>query len=95
MAKQQYRTEIGMLSDVLNVVMNHGRQGAIISSIGREANLSHDAAIGKCKRLEEAGLLEPSSDGRNRTFAVTEKGIQFFEQLQKFLEIVHEVKIRC
>ena len=95
MARQQYRTEIRILSDVLYVVMNHGRSGAIISSIGREANLSHDVAIEKCKRLEEAGLLEPFNDGRNRTFIVTEKGIHFYEQLEKFLEIVNEVKIRC
>ncbi|MGI0087594.1 MAG: hypothetical protein ACREBI_06500 [Nitrosotalea sp.] len=41
MSKHQYRSELGIISDVLSVIIDCGRHGAIISSISRKANLSH------------------------------------------------------
>lgn len=94
MSKPQYRSEMGIISDVLGVVMDCGKQGAIISSIARNANLSHYTALEKCQKLVGFGLMEATSDKRNRTFIITEKGIQFFHEMQKFIELVQEVKIR-
>jgi len=94
MSKQQYRSEMGIVSDILHVTMDCGRQGAIISSIARRANLSHYTAVEKCQKLVDFGLMESASDKRSRTFIISEKGILFFQEMQKFLEIVQEVKIR-
>ena len=94
MSKQQYRSEMGIISDVLGVTMDCGKQGAIISSISRRANLSHYTAIEKCQKLVDFGLIESVNGKKSRTFVITEKGIQFFREMQKFIEIVQAVKIR-
>ena len=94
MSKQQYRSEMGIISDILGVTMDCGKQGAIISSISRRANLSHYTATEKCKKLVDFGLINSINDERNRTYIITEKGIHFFQELQKFIEIVQAVKIR-
>ncbi len=94
MSKQQYRSEMGIISEILGITMDSGRCGAIISSIARRANLSHYAVIEKCQKLINAGLVESTSTNRNHTFIVTEKGIQFFQELQKFIEIAQSIKVR-
>ena len=94
MSKQQYRSEMGIISDILRVSMDYGRQGAIISYVARRANLSHYTAIEKCQKLVDFGLMESARDKRNRTYIITEKGIQFFQEMQKFIETVQEIKIR-
>src|SRR5437879_4040182 len=93
-SKQQYRSEMGIISEILGVAMDSGRGGAIISSIARKTNLSHYAVIEKCKKLIHAGLVESNNNNRNHTFVVTEKGIQFFLELQKFIEIARSIKVR-
>jgi predicted transcriptional regulator len=94
MSKQQYRSEMGIISDILGVVKDCGKQGAIISSIARNANLSHYTALEKCQKLVGFGLMESIVDDKNRTFVITEKGILFFQEMQKFIELVVSVKIR-
>ena len=94
MSKQQYRSEMGIISAVLGVVMECGNQGTIISSIARNANLSHYTALEKCQKLVGFGLMESVVDNKNRTFVITEKGILFFHEMQKFIELVESVKIR-
>lgn len=85
---------MGIISDVLGVTMDCGKQGAIISSISRRANLSHYTALEKCQKLVDFGLMESKSGKKSRTFVITEKGIQFFREMQKFIETVQAVKIR-
>ena len=92
--KQQYRSELGIVSEVLEVTMDCGIQGAIISSIARRANLSHYTAMEKCQKLIDFGLLESRTDKKSRSYVITEKGIQFYHEMQKFLEIAQEIKIR-
>ncbi|MDR3782071.1 MAG: winged helix-turn-helix domain-containing protein [Candidatus Nitrosotalea sp.] len=92
--KQQYRSELGIISEVLQVTMDCGMQGAIISSIARRANLSHYTAMEKCQKLIDFGLMESKIDKKSRAFVITEKGIQFYHEMQKFLEIAQEIKIR-
>ena len=93
-SKQQYRTELGIISEILGVTMDCGRRGAIISSIARRANLSHYTVVEKCQKLIDAGLVESTSNNRNHTFVVTEKGIHFFQELRKFIEIAQSIKVR-
>jgi len=95
MSKQQYRSEIGIISDILRVIIDCGRQGEIISSISRKANLSHYTAIDNCQKLVGFGLMESIDNKKTRSFVITDKGIQFFKEMQKFIEIARAAKIRC
>ena len=92
--KQQYRSEVGIISEILQVTMDYGMQGTIISSIARRANLSHYTAMEKCQKLIEFGLMESRADKKSRSFVITEKGIKFHQEIQKFIEIAQEIKIR-
>lgn len=92
--KQQYRSEVGIISEILQVTMDYGMQGTIISSIARRANLSHYTAMEKCQKLIDFGLMESRADKKSRNFVITEKGIKFHQEMQKFLEIAQEIKIR-
>ena len=58
MSKQQYRSEMGIMGDILDVTADGGRDGIIVSAISRKANLSHYAVLDKCEKLVEAGLVE-------------------------------------
>ena len=94
MSKQQYRSELGIISDVLQVALDSGRNGAIISTIARGANLSHYTAVEKCQKLVDFDLMETANKERSNSYAITEKGIQFFQEMRKFIEVVEQVKIR-
>ena len=71
MSKQQYRSEMGIMGDILDVTANGGRDGIIISAISRKANLSHYAVLDKCEKLVEAGLVESVKNDRNRAVSYT------------------------
>lgn len=92
-SKIKYRSHLGIISDILSIIMEEGRHGAIVSSIARRTNLSHESAIGKCQELINAGLLEDKSKKRNRIFVITESGIQFFHLMQKFLESLKSINL--
>jgi predicted transcriptional regulator len=94
MSKQQYRSEMGIIADILGVTMDGGLQGVIISAISRRANLSHYAVLEKCQKLIDAGLVESMKDDRNRLFKITEKGIRFFQEFQRFQGVVQGLNLR-
>ena len=94
MSKQQYRSEMGIIADILGVAMDGGTQGVIVSAISRRANLSHYAVLEKCQKLIDAGLVESIKDNRNRLFTITEKGIRFFQEFQRFQNIVQMMNLR-
>ena len=37
MSKQQYRSEMGIMGDILDVTMDGGQRGVIVSAISRKA----------------------------------------------------------
>jgi predicted transcriptional regulator len=94
MSKQQYRSEMGIMGDILDVTMAGGRQGVIVSAISRRANLSHYAVLDKCEKLVTAGLVESSKNDRNRIFMITEKGLQFFQEFRRFQNLVESMNLR-
>ena len=94
MARRPYRSDLGIIWDILTVAMEGGYGGAMISSISRKTNLSNDVVALKCKRLTNAGLLESRQCRRNHTFIITAKGMEFFQHLQKFIEIMREIRMR-
>jgi len=94
MSKQQYRSEMGIMGDILDVTMDGGRNGVIVSAISRKANLSHYAVLDKCEKLVSAGLVETIKNDRNRLYLMTEKGVQFFQEFQRFQSLVESMNLR-
>ena len=94
MSKQQYRSEMGIMGDILDVTMNGGQQGVIVSAISRRANLSHYAVLDKCEKLINAGLVETRRDDRNRKFMITEKGLKFFDEFKNFQNLLNSMNLR-
>lgn len=94
MAKQQYRSEIGVISDILGVIIDSGRNGIIISAVSRMANVSYNSVNEKCQKLIDADLVKFTKNGRVCTFFITEKGISFFEQLRRFTDTMRAMNIR-
>ena len=93
-AKPQYRSTLGIIRDILQACIDSGMDGTLISEITRKANLSQYAALANCRRLAHAGLLAPMRTKRNNIFAITEKGIGFYREFQRFHEIAKDLKIR-
>jgi len=91
---KRYRSELGVIADILGIMMEGGREGMIASGISRSANLSYHALIEKCQKLIDAGLIHSMRSGRTRLFRMTEKGVWFFRELQKFRETVTQMNIR-
>jgi len=94
MSKQQYRSEMGIMGDILVVTMEGGRTGVIVSAISRKANLSHYAVLDKCEKLINAGLIESTKNDRNRIYSITEKGLEFFQEFQKFQSLIESMNLR-
>jgi predicted transcriptional regulator len=94
MSKQQYRSEMGIMGDILDVTRNGGQNGVIVSAISRKANLSHYAVLDKCDRLVNAGLMESQRNDRNRLFRITEKGLDFVKEFQRFQFLVESMNLR-
>lgn len=94
MSKQQYRAEMGIIPDILHAAMDQGTRGIIISGIARVSNLSHYTAVEKCQKLVGFGLMESRQYKRGQIYIITEKGFQFFRELQRFEEYIQALKIR-
>ena len=93
MSEQPYRSEFGIISDILLVTLDCDRHGATIASIARKANMSHYAANEKCQNLVNFGLMKSVNNKKSHTFVITEKGTHFFQEIQKFIAIAQAVKL--
>jgi predicted transcriptional regulator len=94
LTKWIHSAEMGIIADILGVTMDGGTQGVIVSAISRRANLSHYAVLEKCQKLIDAGLVESMKAERNRLFRVTEKGIRFFQEFQRFQGVMLGLNLR-
>lgn len=94
MSKQQHRSEIGIIADILGVTMDAGSQGVIITTISRMANLSHNGVLEKCQKLVDAKIIESIKDDRNRSFRITEPGRKFFQEIQRFQNTVQGMNLK-
>lgn len=92
--KTPYRSEMGIISDVLDTIMEGGMHGVIASTLSRRANLSYNTLAEKCKKLVDAGLIRSARAERKVLFKITEKGIWFFRELQKFEEFATQINVR-
>jgi len=82
------------MGDILGVTMDGGRSGVIVSAISRKANLSHYAVLDKCEKLVTAGIVESVKNDRNRIYLMTEKGVRFFQEFQRFQSLVESMNLR-
>ena len=94
MSKQQYRSEMGIMGDILDVTMDGGQRGVIVSAISRKANLSHYAVLDKWEKLINAGLMQSDRRDRNRLFRITGKGLDFIQEFQKFQNLIESMNLR-
>ncbi len=90
----KYRSKMAIIADILEVLMDCGSDGAIVSVIARRANLSHYIVIEECQRLGDAGLVESVRNKRNHIFRISEEGIKFFIEFQRFLTLVQTMNMR-
>ena len=81
-SKPQYRSKIGIISEILGVTMDAGRDGAIISSISRRTNLSHHTLIENCQKLIDAGMAK-STNNKQSYFCCYRKGNTIFSRITK------------
>ena len=95
MSKQEYRSEIAILGEIISTALNGGRDGVLVSKISRYANLSHYTALKKCDKLIDAGILELVQDGRNKLFVVSDRGIVFFNEFKRFHAVVTSLNLKC
>ena len=82
----KYRTSMQIMTQVLDKMQDAGTQGLIISRLTQKANLSHDRLISLTENLIGSGLITKFEyDGRN-TYVITEKGLVFLSEYQKFYD---------
>ncbi len=92
--KPKYRSEIGIIVDMLDVIASSGRQGINVSAISRIANVSYNAINQKCQKLVAAGFIELQKTRKKSIYFITPPGIEFFERLRKFTDTMKAMNIR-
>lgn len=93
-SRHQYRTTLGITLDILQTCMDAGVNGILVSRVSQKANLSHNAVVNNCQRLVDAGMINTVRIKRKYIFTITEKGIRFFYELEKFQDTIKEINIR-
>ena len=91
---KQSRSHIRSLGDVLDAIRESGRNGVVISSISRKANLSHYSAIEKCSKLISAGLVQSIIIDDKKMYVITQKGLEFFQEYQNFQNLVEPLNLK-
>jgi predicted transcriptional regulator len=94
MAKAQYRSKMAQTHEILAIISYEGQEGTNVSNIAHKANLSHHTVIESCKQLVESGLIEQHIDKRNRIFQMTDKGMLFYKEMDRFQNIVCSLNLK-
>ena len=82
--RKTYRSRVRIYYDILNAVLNQGH--ARVAAIMRDANLPYDRLQRYLEELVEKGLLARHQDDP-LLFYVTEKGLRFVEEFQRFMRL--------
>ncbi len=82
--RRAYRSRVRIYYDILNAVLSQGH--ARITVIMRDANLPYDRLQKYLEELAEKGLLARYPDDPS-LFYVTEKGLRFIEEFQRFARL--------
>jgi predicted transcriptional regulator len=92
--KQQHRDSLTITRDILQVCMNAGIEGILISKVSQRANLSYNTAMEICQKLIDADIIKSVRNKRNNVLMITEKGIRFFHEFQKFQDTISEINTK-
>jgi len=92
--RNPYRSELEIIYEILSVTGNEGRNGLNISGISQKANLNHYAVLDKCQTLIQAGLIKMQRDDRKRSYFLTVEGRKFFEEINRFLNLLSSMNLR-
>lgn len=88
--RRKYRTELEIMSDILEIITETGLIGISITTLARNANLSYNVAYDKIEKLIKSDLVKIHIE--KNTFVMTEKGIKFFHELKKFEDFMQEIR---
>ena len=94
MSKQRYRSEIGIVLDILNLLESGGQDGVIVSAISRMANVSYNSVNQRCQKLVDVDLITHERNGKRCKYTITEKGIKFASVLRQFADTAKLLDIR-
>ncbi|MBI5146451.1 MAG: transcriptional regulator [Thaumarchaeota archaeon] len=94
MSKQKYRSEIGIILDILNLLESSGQNGVIVSAISRTANVSNNSVNQRCQKLVKGGFITHERNSKNCKYTITEKGIEFAVILRQFAYTARLLDIR-
>lgn len=92
--RHQYRTALGIISEILQACADAGAYGIGVSKISEKANLSHGATTYNCQKLIDAEMAKASKSNGKHIITITEKGIGFLHELKMFHERLREINIR-
>lgn len=91
MPRRRYRTELEIISDILENIVETGLIGMPITTLARNANLSYSVAYDKIEKLVKSDLVKKHVE-KNNMFVITENGIKFFQELRKFEDFMQEIR---
>ena len=90
---KRHRSNLSITRDILQACVDAGADGVLISKISQKANLSYSTAINNCQKLINANMVQSFRNERKHVFTITEKGIRFFKEFQKFHDVVKELNL--
>ena len=79
-----YRNSLQIMTQVLESTQYAGQEGIPITSLIRRSNISHSRLTSLTKNLISSGLINKIEYNGKNTFVITEKGVLFLEEYQKF-----------
>lgn len=94
-SKPKYRSELGIVLEILDLLASRGRQGIIVSAIARIANVSYNSVNEICQKLVDGELVILFKDKNKCRYIITEKGIAFLTELRQFANLIQSLNIRC
>jgi predicted transcriptional regulator len=92
--KPKYRSELGIILDILVLLSSGGRNGVIVSTISRIANVSYNSVNERCQKLVNGDLVRSVKSRKNHRHIITEDGVEFLEKSRKFTDEIKAMNVR-
>ena len=82
-----YRNSTQIVAELLMTAKDSGQEGVRKNTLIQKSNLSHGRLMNFLNNLTGSGLInEIKHDGKN-TFVITEKGVMYLQEYQKFTSL--------
>jgi predicted transcriptional regulator len=92
--KPKYRSELGIVLDILDLLSSEGQNGVIVSTISRIANVSYNSVNERCLKMVSGGLVRSVKNKKNHRYIITEDGMEFLANLRQFTDRIKAMNIR-